>query len=60
MKNSSRYFRMKGAMLEGQMTPIFESDNVSAENYDTVVFNPDISGEEYSSLVDESKMDLTW
>ena len=51
---------MKGAMLEGQITPFFESDNVSAENYDTVVFNPDISGEEYSSLVDESKMDLTW
>ena len=52
---------MKGAMLEGQLSPFYENDNIDAENDETDVLNPIISGEGnlFSDVVDEDKMDIT-
>ena len=41
---------MKGAMLEGQLSPFYENDND-----ETDVLNPIISGD----VIDEDKMDIT-
>ena len=53
-------------MLEGQLSPFYENRyNIDAENDDTHVINPIISGEENlftdaADVVDQDKMDPTW
>ena len=61
IKNSSRYFRLKGAVLEGQLAPFYENYTIDAETDDTLVMNPIISGEEtlFADVVDQDKMDIT-
>ena len=60
MNNSKKYYRKKGTMLEGKLSPLYENKySIDTEtDFNTAAMNPMLlSGEE---MVDLDKMDLTW
>ena len=60
MNNSKKYYRKKGTMLEGKLSPLYENKySIDTEtDFNTAAMNPmRLSGEE---MVDLDKMDMTW